>query len=895
MAQFNTKEFLTNTQGTPEALGNAFGLPSCMLNLAANALALLPMDILQAMRMDAIMARMAAEEDIAAFVAWIRDNTGLNYIFDENGRLKFLSIFSRNGIDLFGFITKILAYISAIRDFAADMYATIQDIEGQIQDIKRCFDQYESSLKSKTSGYDNDTVDNAVSELQFLQKSVDFITDVNSLLARIDTEIAARVEDPTREPRFTTNNGVDLNTLLSFTTEAQIVDIAPPQEEIFRLTYGPPKSRFGRFLLSNDGIYFDSQTDAASGLTLAFTEIARKRQEYNTISSLFWKFEQDPNLGGRGKGLSLTQVKEYVDNILDIYRIDEAEDLLPYYDADNYLEQLTAHKNKRLYDLSAIISELEADPLASQAEIVNTRQSLLSELAAFQNKVNKRKKQIELAIRLGNGRYTIGNVPINDFSYLEGTNLFFDIQKQRELVLDQDDVNGIILPIQATYVVPPKDQTAQTIDHLLLSIIGEANILNSASSYESDTPTVLRGNTEIVKDQLLAVYNFLETNIESASSTSYLLDNCITNNNNLNARLIASSLANVFPKGLGIPYLNGVVKFDSAGTVLGFNNHVMLPSVRQFDDLFYNTKGTTIDFWIHTSSLIPQNQGSVQQMYKIILSNENTGALKNPTETNVNYITPDNSNNTVKGLLIGFTRDRRITKGLEASPLDASNIGSDTCFFIAPTQSLDGSTITFVNRSTVVEDTEDNCINTLEPLCFRKGIFETGEDGVCLSSIQDSFCHMALSFDPKNDNISVYFNGKLLSSSSLSTSLCISKTKTLNVPTFVVNKDTNLLFNSFSYTTSSLSPTSKINYGFFFNNEYRSVNNHYKFTPWVLGGGFTDGLPYGNFMGSIYSGQRSALDGYLGSVKFYNKALTKEEIVNNYTAQAQFFSNIDLS
>ena len=429
----------------------------------------------------------------------------------------------------------------------------------------------------------------------------------------------------------------------------------------------------------------------------------------------------------------------------------------------------------------------------------------------------------------------------------------------------------------------------------MLSIIGEANILNSASSYSSQTPTVLAGNTEIIKDQLLAVYNFLETNIESANSTSYLLDNCITNNNNLNARLIASSLSNVFPKGLGIPYLNGIVKFDSAGNILGFNNHVMLPSVKQFDDLFYNPKGTTIDFWIHTSSLIPQNQGSVQQMYKIILANENTGALKQPVETNVNYISPDNSNNTVRGLLIGFTRDRRITEGLEASPLDVSNIAASTCFFIAPTQSLDGSTITFINKSTIVEDTADNCINTLEPLCFKKGIYETGEDGICLSSIQNSFCHMALSFDPKNNNLSVYLNGKLLSSSSLTESLYTSKSKTLNVPTFVVNKTTNTAFNSFGYTTSSLSLTSKINYGFLFNKEFRSLNNHYKFTPWVLGGGFTDGLPYGNFMGSTYSGQRSALDGYLGSVKFYNKALTKEEIVNNYTAQARFFSNIDLS
>ncbi len=894
MAQFNAKEFLTNTQGTGEALANSFGMPSCMLNLAANILALFPIDVLQALRMDALFGRMAAEEDIANFVSWIREKTGLDEIIDENGRLKFISSFSLHKIGFLQFIFKMIGYISALRDFGAAMYATAQDIQAQVDEAKACLDSYRNSLKNKAGEISNDEIASIESELDLVNRAVEFVAQSTRLINDIDAELEARAEDPNREPRFTTSNGVDLSTLLTFTTEQQVVDLLRPvQPEVFRLSFGPPKSKFGRFLLSTDGIYFDSQTDSASGLSVAFTEISRRRKELEVISSLFWKFEQDPNLGGRGKGLSLTQVREYVDNILDIERIDDSADLELYYDADNYLEQLTAHKNKRVYDLSSVISKLEADPNSSEAEVVNTKQSLMSEIAAFQNKVKKRKKQIELAIRLGNGKYSIGNVPLNDFSYLEGTNLFFDIQKQRELVLDQDDVNGVILPVQATYVVPPKDQTAQSLDHLLLSLIGEGNILGSASSNSDERPTILRGETEITKDGLVAVYNFLETNIELPSSLDYLLDNCITNNNGLNARLISNSLSQVFPKGLGIPYLNGVVKFDSAGTILGFNNHVILPSVRELDDLFYNSKGTTIDFWIHTSSLIPQNQGSVQQMYKIILANENTGTVVPVPETNVSYIPPNNGNST-RGLLIGFTRDRRITQGLEASPLDASNSGDSTCFFIAPTQALDGSTVTFINKSSVVEDTPDNCIATSEPFCFKKGINETGEDGVSLSSIEDEFCHMALSFDSKNNNLSVYLNGKLLGSSAIDYTFPVVSNKTINVPSFVVNRETNPFSNSFSYNSQYLGINSKINYGLPFNNEYRARNNHYKFTPWVIGGGFTDGLPYGNFMGPSYSGTRSALDGYIGSFKFYNKALSKEEIVNNYRAQSNFFSNISL-
>jgi hypothetical protein len=65
------------------------------------------------------------------------------------------------------------------------------------------------------------------------------------------------------------------------------------------------------------------------------------------------------------------------------------------------------------------------------------------------------------------------------------------------------------------------------------------------------------------------------------------------------------------------------------------------------------------------------------------------------------------------------------------------------------------------------------------------------------------------------------------------------------------------------------------------------------FTPWIVGGGYTDGMKTGNFMGGEYGGIISGLRGYLGSLKFYSKPLSSEEILNNYKAQQGFFKNID--
>jgi hypothetical protein len=73
-------------------------------------------------------------------------------------------------------------------------------------------------------------------------------------------------------------------------------------------------------------------------------------------------------------------------------------------------------------------------------------------------------------------------------------------------------------------------------------------------------------------------------------------------------------------------------------------------------------------------------------------------------------------------------------------------------------------------------------------------------------------------------------------------------------------------------------------------------------TPWIIGGGYTDGMyPQGgsgnsiegmNFMGGKWGGKKSGLHGFIGSLKLYNRALSESEALRNYNAQKGFFTTI---
>jgi hypothetical protein len=155
-------------------------------------------------------------------------------------------------------------------------------------------------------------------------------------------------------------------------------------------------------------------------------------------------------------------------------------------------------------------------------------------------------------------------------------------------------------------------------------------------------------------------------------------------------------------------------------------------------------------------------------------------------------------------------------------------------------------------------------------------------ENVSFSSCQNQFCHVAITLDPVNDEIKFYLDGVNTTTSSLSYVFGIPKYSMPNIPTFRRG-------NTFEYSTSTVNQScpDELKYG-------PKLDRY--FTPWIVGGGYTDGMyQYGNFLGGQYGGVRSGLNGYLGSLKFYSRPLSASEIINNYKAHEGFFKNINIS
>ena len=142
--------------------------------------------------------------------------------------------------------------------------------------------------------------------------------------------------------------------------------------------------------------------------------------------------------------------------------------------------------------------------------------------------------------------------------------------------------------------------------------------------------------------------------------------------------------------------------------------------------------------------------------------------------------------------------------------------------------------------------------------------------------------YLSVVFDTPKDLLNVYLDGALVATSSIRNVFALNENQGINIPSFKKN-------NSFDYlpTTLNTDAPTGIKYG-------PRLGKY--FTPWLLGGGYTDGMyGKGNFMGGTYGGLISGLKGFLGSVKFYNRPLTQSEVLKNFNAQSVFFKNVDIS
>ena len=521
-----------------------------------------------------------------------------------------------------------------------------------------------------------------------------------------------------------------------------------------------------------------------------------------------------------------------------------------------------------MFDVSSELQELIEDE-ASQAVIDNMRQVMLSESSYFDTKINKRKKQVELAVKvpvfLGKGSlFSPGEVPINDFSYLAGSNFLLDIESQRSIVLDQADVKSVILPLEVKYTEKIETNDSVFLDHLLLSNVAKGETI--ASPIEPSA-TSLQINTRIIEDGLFALYNYLTVEVDDTSGSLFGAHNSSRLGVGTNSQMVGE-MSSIFDIGLGVPFLSGVA-FPALGSseIDYMGSYVKMPETKQFQDFLYSTQGATFETWIHMPNLDGVTDGynlhdnSTLGLYRLILANENVGISDSKTpQPNINNMVVDQGTGLVRGAMLGFTRDRRFTLGLEPSNNDADNSVENLVLFLAPTQSYDSSSAGFIAKRDINCD-RDSYHGMKVP------VFET-LNGKSLSSCGSSFAQLSVAVDPQKDEVRVYLDGVRLTTSSYQDTFATTRSgETYKAPSVKQN-------NSFEYADGP------------------SLDTY--FTPWILGGGYTDGFSAGNFMGGEYGGKVSGLRGYLGCTRFYSKPLNDGEVLNNYKATQNFFDNVEV-
>ena len=720
---------------------------------------------------------------------------------------------------------------------------------------------------------------------------------------------------------------------LSGETQLGLQGEDPP---IFDLTYGPPVSIKGQFILSEDGLYYDS---ISGGIPEVSGVVA---------ASSTWNLKFAPNLGGKGDSYNKDNLNEFIDTVFDYNYTPEDSSAHKYYNTDDILQ--TFEKNKILHTtlIHDQITDLLNSGHTSNSAVVSNHYGSIAALASlYETKIKKRRKQLQLVsifavdkysfteegtgnpkdLSLGTGIlientsetstpewHPIERIPLNNFSFLRTAGANISLVKQEKLLLFSEDLDDIVLPLTPVFV-QSKAQPFSVIDKFSLSPTSpETFPFFNGSNNVSGTAGMVQSLVEsIVSDGMVLGYNFLKPDIVDASSTVFNLDNISPDSGGiLNGQLVASSLDSVFPSGLGIPKLTGTLPNQS---------YVRLPSnfsiggeeqslrTSELDSLFYDSNftynsvtkkggGVTFDFWVHVPSLAMTNE----HRYKLVAACENSGGYK-PQGTSYTDIRSartkfngEQDGTKTHGMIIGF----RDSGGASPSGLE---------FGLFPTVSQNDNDGTFGHSVAIAESH-----GYIDSVFQTSAISELGvtvasgitSNGVSILDASAGFVHIASVFDFAEDSVRIFFDGELLTTSSITTSFDLQLSRSINIPTFTQSGPDYLV--SSWHNTSNNGPV------------IGSLGD--SFTPWILGGGFTDGIENVATIGSNAPGflgyntnshygappsnsqhspslggissttPSSGLDGFLGSFKIYSRALSNSEVKRNFTFQKGFYKNI---
>ena len=816
-------------------------------------------------------------------------------------------------------------------------------------------------------------------------------------------------------------------------------------DPVFDLDFGPPISTNQRFVLSRDGLYYNSRTASVPSILP------------NPVSSDMWNLQYDSNRGGRGLSFTEEDGESTVGTIFDLNTPYEKENprVANFILYDDVLQQFEDDKMSHMYEVSGYISEILANGYGPTDALVQSYTAQLGAVASvYDGKIRKRKRQVTIAAIFGRDTFLVTDrnhplgeglffryeppqgkafeymlqykqlpaslqsstfftleggqtvlfntqfnkvvdtpddpnilgkvgtwkeiprIPINDFSYLKQSDI--PLASQKNVTLFSEDLDTIIAPYQAKYVIAPMGQPSRSIESLAVDPIGLGDWTHrqTSGSLSATTPLYKSLTDDIVSDNLVVCYNFLDPEaITQPSGNVYALNNAAEGSNRLDGKLVGFDPSLVFPSGVGQAYLRGTIFDERASQGVDWadikGSYVRMPNSTKdyslltpnvpyrgaapLDNLFYSQSGITLDFWAYVPNVHKDMDDN--HRYRLALANENSGPVGS------NYVAATTQSQTSQpggviaggtdfsrtiGMLVGWrdkgspTNSTRGAYSFTSSGLEfciAPTVGQNQKYETNPTTGW-GHSVCIAEKWTVSAGVAPTPQQTTEVGMFVPSSLLT-TSGYGIQDVSSGYHHINISFDYKRDRVKFHLDGELLTTSSLS--------DTFGGTPAQVKSPTPVKMNLANQTASIFSNDPRLE-SFLGNTLYDERCTPERvafpvFTPWIIGGGFSDNIPripgtntrpqgflgsntnnthqetlkgdsyssinlgsFGNYIvgqhdpplsggeggtnGSRRQIPRSGLDGFLGSFKIYARPLTTTDAKRNYDSQKGFFHNI---